>query len=275
MAGCTQTTAPAKPTNGAETSHNGTVTGMPGSGGSVNGTGGAAFARIVAFNRCQGFHTSFDYPPGMAPANPPGNWRASVTTTAVYLTFLECDRVSWGPYERGPIRMIWEKHNNFQPPSTCQEGAWDLYEALASLWVSDQDLARYLNATYGMTTHYTEITSTTTSNGVLLHMNWTWALPGQTSSSLSVNDAQEFVGPAPEIIRIAWSSDSRLFVLDYAETDQLSAPLTDLAFGVLQPPMLYTKAGTRQYAGDATMSQAIQVSASIQGFSDYLCKQSL
>ncbi|MCA1812272.1 MAG: hypothetical protein LC623_09735, partial [Halobacteriales archaeon] len=121
------------------------------------------YAREVHWDDCQGWESGWKY----GPAAPPGshhNPKWSDPEVGLFVTVvteaMDCQRVSWGPFER-PVRMIWETHDWQEIPESCFSGPNEpnadvtVGRALASFWVNDTQLADYLQQTYpGLPVYY-------------------------------------------------------------------------------------------------------------------------
>jgi hypothetical protein len=251
------------------------------------GTGGphpplinSTYAKNVHWNDCEGWQTGFTHPPGEpAGASHDPEWanpQIGLFTTVV-MYGRECQRVSWGPFER-PVRMILEHHNFLAPPVSCEPDANTTRQItkgaeLASIWVNDTELADYLKATYpGMPVFYSPMQSETRSTGGLLAHTWTWGLGKQNQSRVTILDDQIPGGYYPHGIRLFWYSSEGVSFMDLVSQYQ-NAILTDrTANGTLYPPMLWGYvAQPFAYAGQWT--REITMEGDIHAFRDHQCKE--
>src|SRR5688572_20294684 len=68
---------------------------------------------------------------------PPG-WEAATAGSpfSVSIDAFRCDRVHIGPFERGPLRLLFESHSNAEFPAACASGL----QGTTNLWVLHQVL---------------------------------------------------------------------------------------------------------------------------------------
>ena len=96
---------------------------------------------------CSGFALDAQWPGRHPRAHVPDGWDAREGNTRVRLQGWACERLAWGPFERGPVRLVLETHNQQVAPAPCRgaDRTTEL-EVLQSLWVDDAEVAAYLLA---------------------------------------------------------------------------------------------------------------------------------
>lgn len=160
----------------------------------------------VRWTECLGMNTGKDYPYGTEqPPAPPG-WEPRGVYVASYTVYVavECERVSIGPFERGPVHFFFESHTAYSPPEQCmaQPGPF-VATVLHTLWVDDEEIAAYL-AQYGdMPVGVMEATlQADDSMGVTQHA-WQWSVNGSTSQ-LTLPDDGARTANGQRDIRFLW-----------------------------------------------------------------------
>ena len=231
--------------------------------------------RTVAFEECHGMGTLFAYPRDSGPGQPPGNWSKTKSwRSEIMMLFYECNEVSWGPFQRGPIRFIWETHTNLNAPENCRTGEYTHVAALHALWVDDAELATYLNDTYGMPTRYATIAAHDNRTGGIQRAQWRWGIQGNPESSIQFSQAIVTPGPVDHSDRLVWfQGDTTLWVLTLNQTLTYSNGQTALTPGTLRPPTLYASSGSEDYVGRGSADLGAILSASIAKFGDSACAQ--
>lgn len=229
--------------------------------------------RTVAFNECHGLGTAHLFPGDTSPGQPPANWsQHQGFGSDIHLAIYECDRISWGPFERGPISMVWETHTNVRPPERCDEGARDQFSVLHALWMNDELVLQYVNSTYGLPTRFAQFANNDTRTSQTQHVDWTWQVPGYPASRLQYDQALVTPGRARAIERMAWIQNSTVWTLDLDQQRTLTNGQTVLTPGTLQPPTLYSESGETQYLGRGAASLDAELSATLKKFGDLECK---
>jgi hypothetical protein len=276
LAGCT--TAKSKDT----VTHLGTSNSPPSSPTlTTTGTGPIAtgYPKTVQWDSCKGWDTGFHYPPGKPPgATHDPNWTDPTVNvfTTVITRARDCDRVSWGPFER-PVRMILEQHDFLQVPESCQPannvtGFVGMTE-LSSLWVNDSALANFLKQTYpGMPVYYSPIDVSDQATGGLIDHVWTWGLEAQNKSKLNTLEDSAPPGQSSDNYRLFWYSDTGVSFMDLTDVFSFPAETNRATYGTVYPPMLWGHLATNyasygDWEGKSTMSGTISV------FHDHQCKQ--
>ncbi len=231
-------------------------------------------ARIVAFTNCRGMDSAFSFPGDTGPGKAPGDWdQQTHAGSDVDLELYRCERVSWGPFERGPIQMVFETHNKFEIPPGCDEKPRNIMLALVALWIDDAELAAYVNQTYGAATHFAAIQSAGGPGAAgQYHAEWSFASGGLAASTIQANDAEVLPGSSPIIERMVWSAGPKLFILNLEEQGTNSFGNTVVTPGEMRPPTLYSEAGVgEQYAGRGSAYNSVTLSATIDKYGDFAC----
>src|SRR5882672_5357469 len=76
---------------------------------------------LFELGHCTGFSgATHAYPQTLAPSKAPAGWGENAVSF-VGLEGFDCHRISIGPFERGPVRIVLDAHTNFSSPSHCAE----------------------------------------------------------------------------------------------------------------------------------------------------------
>lgn len=174
----------------------------------------AAPAGTMLLGGCTGFEASAPLrPTALSDAQPPAGWPPRELSAAGVLGFA-CQRVALGPYERGPVRLVAELHNNFVAPAACDErGEGFADRALAGILVDDAALADELRRTHGMPARLGAIHEDAAAQDGAAVRTWTWSEAGGPASTLSFVDlGQAATSGLP--LRIFWSQGDGVGRLD-------------------------------------------------------------
>ena len=204
---------------------------------------------------CTSWQAPALFPGTTAPGSPPAGWKpaqAGTPLTGVGMYGYRCARIHVGPFERGPIYLLTDTHNNADMPANCTATREPTnFAVVSSFWIDDAAVGDYLNRTYGLPVvvgTFHEDTQTTQS--LTAHV-WSWTTAGKGSSKLTIYDDQTSM-PAPiNNDRLFWARDGGISSLELQY--ERSAPGTPLqnrgATGTLAPPMLLSTVAGGQYAG--------------------------
>lgn len=182
-------------------------------------------------------------PPGWQYTGPFGN--------QVYIRAMECARISAFPLERGPVRVLFEGHQNFTAPATCQDSTTPRLIILSNVITDSPDLAKHLNSNFGMPSSVAEIKITDNEDEVIHVREWSWTVAANTST-IEVSIAKGEPGEFPYLNRWVWFNTTTLWWMDLNEQDEFYA-FTGLAKGNLRSPMIWASTGTTHYTGEGNL----------------------
>jgi hypothetical protein len=238
--------------------------------------------RSIEWTDCQGSLAQTGFVYGTQPGEHPPGWEPNPVNrplVGVFMTFWDCARVHWGPFER-PLRILFEGHGNFEPQSDCNEytgsNGFGLYRfGLASLWVNDTEVANWLKATYNLPIYSSPMNWTHETVGPLGTHTLTWGLAGQTQSFITfpLDTAQRDGFPEPDW-RFFWFNATNVSYLDLVLSYDEPGVFGRIGHGELYPPMLAAKY-TNQFADSANWFLNGTMSGTIHRFSDFECKHPL
>jgi hypothetical protein len=143
--------------------------------------------------------------------------------------------VAVGPFERGPVHLALDWHNNAQAPPSCRSGGGEA-NVLATLWTDDADLASYLRDRFAMPAFEAPFSEDASQAAAARGHTWTWG-PDGLRSSLSVLLSDGPTGPKAESLLAFWPAGDgvgRLQLNWTATSSNSERP----AQGSMRPPML-------------------------------------
>jgi len=213
----------------------------------------------------------------MGPGTVPAAWNASKGAgNDIDLELLDCQKVSWGPFERGPVQLIAEFHNKGDVPEKCNEDRPTFIYNLERLLISDAELARYARESYGIVVDAATIhLEATPLAGNTTLFQWTWNVTGGPVSKLSLAESSPVTTPNAWGERWVWINGSGLGMLDVSESFRVAVD-GQLGIGELHMPMLYAQAiPTGTYAGLAGQTFGLQATSKHYRFGDQRCEQPL
>ncbi len=224
----------------------------------------------MAVNDCQAWLITQYYAPGQHPATAPPDWEAEndLGVRGVNLYAWECQRINFGPFERGPVRIVVEAHDNFMPPAECREGNGTFFNAyLSRLLVDDADIANFMHTMHGLPASYAEFDATVDAAAVVSTYTWTWDSDGGVSVVSVIEDDQQT--PADLITtRFLWRNGTQAGWLHTQFTNTAPIITDRLATWQLAPPMLMASNQTEAGTGSVLVGSW---SATIQQFEDSGC----
>jgi hypothetical protein len=158
-----------------------------------------------------------------------------------------CNRVAWGPFERGPIYVMQEWHGYFTAPESCLTNHTGLVarRVLESIWFSDSQVADYAKSVYGMPAYFANFTSTALDvGGAASQYTWTWSTNGSAPSHVTYNEPQY---PMNETVtlgyRLFWYSGIGVSYMDWYDTSDARSVSSFTPMGTFAPPMMWGSYG--------------------------------
>jgi hypothetical protein len=183
----------------------------------------------------------------------------------------ECERISVGPFERGPIHIIWDGHDNADFPADCilNETGFQVESVLNVFLVDDPELASYFRQTYELPATYSAIQVDASASVTPRQLTWRWQ-SGQQTSEIHLVDDGTSTSPDNTGDRIYWQRGNGIGRMDFIQ-DAFSPDIGRLGYGTLYPPMLQSDTPQGEFAGIVdyitTTGPAV-----VRLYSDLLCK---
>ncbi|MEA3189647.1 MAG: hypothetical protein QOD77_229 [Thermoplasmata archaeon] len=230
----------------------------------------------MTWNGCKMVGLGHTYPKGQNPGTPPSDWPPATggVGSDVYVEAYQCERVSWGPYER-PMTMVMESHTNLDPPEACRVGGWDTFQALASWWVSDRELADFMRTTYGIPVHHGAIDFLNETGQATSTFTATWNETGTEPSSMKASQVNQAEGHSLAALRFFWDWGNGTAMLDLQQDKQYSIAPTYVVQATMNPPMLLSSLGLpRMVARGAAVPHAT-LTGDLVLFGDRTCEEPL
>lgn len=192
--------------------------------------------------------TGAQYPGAVFPGRVPPAWPAigPGAVSEVVLEYSHCERINWGPFERGPIDFMTEDFDGFMVPDACKTNSTATkFMILESLWIGDSEIVAWAKARFPLLPivqgHF-NLTSTPLAGplvrwridisheaGPVAEIDWT---SGALSHRLSFSE------------RLLVANDTRVMAMDWHEeyvTDE-GQPVPAQT-GTVAPPLLYGQSG--------------------------------
>jgi hypothetical protein len=208
-------------------------------------------------------------------STPPG-WEPKDPTTPVGFAAsagYECKRIHLGTFERGPIRIVWDGHNNADVPPDCSKNEpQKVVESILNVMlVDDDEVAAYLKSRFGMPVLHGDIQEQSQAAGQLVEHTWSWD-SGQGASQLvfpsdGTNQSRDGA------VRIFWQNGTGIGALDLVET-RFGTRVSDRAgYGTMKPPMLLANLTAGLFTGTVGYNHYVSTEGTFQSFADYQCKE--
>jgi hypothetical protein len=241
----------------------------------TNMTGGAG----IFLDDCKDGITNGGLFPAQAfpQATPPTGWSPqSPPLIQVELQILSCQRISVGPFERGPVHLLFETHDNFSPPDSCAKAAGgDYYSALAltQFWIDDAEIAGYLRTKFGLPAQEATFNQSSTVVNGEGRQHWDFGLKGGGVSSLDNN-----VGPAD----LSWAPTFRFFYASADHEDFFDLAYDEhysqqglVSFGTIVPPLMFAGNAVGAWAATGGVTASGTYAGTFHQFRDMNCMDSL
>lgn len=230
----------------------------------------------ILFSSClHGATTFLAGPKPLFPTEPLPGWGPhSTPLTGVSYLLLYCDRVSVGPYERGPVGIMQENHDDGEAPPACAKGHSGPGGILTHLWLSDPDIATYLRQTWGIPSDWADVHFTESTVATHTETTWLFGLPAQPASSYTVRyDTPVFPG-GDQVDREFWHNPSG--GTSYFDAHEVwSSPSDQLepGNGTFRAPLLASAVGTLADAGNPWTNASADIK--VFQYRDPQCKELL
>lgn len=231
----------------------------------------------LSLNECQGFNAKHLANSDLAGAEPPSGWGPGPTPlTEIFVQGFECQKISIGPFERGPIDFLMEVHGNRDPPESCRSGAtYTSSEVIVQVWINDVELVSYFEETLGMPARFGEINLVRESAGPLVIHTWMLKTPdGEDVSTLQFVTNEAADSYSPSVYRRFWETPDRAIgYLDFSSDVRISSSDPPIVTGTLEQPFL--QATGSAFLGEGNFRPSVSVEAPIFRYGDMECLEPL
>jgi hypothetical protein len=209
-----------------------------------------------------------DYAGDRAPGARPDGWPAAAgrAYTSVLVWALRCQRVSIGPFERGPVHLAFDAHDNARAPASCGGAPDQVALVLGTFWTDDADLAAYLRDAYAVPAFVSPVREASTDLAGARWTEWSWG-PDGAPSSLGLSWATQPASDTPGHLQAFWPAGAGVGRLDLdwsATAPNMPQPVR----GAMRPPML-----AADFAGIGSWYDGYEASGTLARFRDPGCKE--
>lgn len=149
---------------------------------------------LLQLEGCEEWRFFLSNTPGQVlPGEAPEGWEPDDPTSplaSIAAGGYRCEKLSLGPLERGPIRIVTDLHSNMDIPEECDEvfNINSVTYILHTIFVDDPELQSYLNRTYKMPAVLAEISESPQTIGTATYHAVEWTGENGLTSQLSILD---------------------------------------------------------------------------------------
>lgn len=208
-------------------------------------------------------------------ATPPPGWEPGPTPAMqLHVEIQHCERVTVGPYSRGPHFVLIERHGGFMAPASCEQGNFSESNVLSKIWIDDAEIAAYLHDSLGMPAAFAAIAVEESGvDGAAKKWVWTFGLPGETPSTIEeVQHDADLDSVIIETLRLFWLNDDEgISYLDATVTTGGDQWGNRFNTGNFRKPFLYATTGTETYAGTGDALKDSNLIGDFSHFRDSAC----
>ena len=228
----------------------------------------------VFWSDCHGIRTAFTFPLDTNPVDHPPGWEPEGRAgSELGVEVYECQRVSWGPFERGPVHFLFELHGELDPPEKCTEGDPNFIRAFTSFWTDDASLGQYLDDVYDLPVIVGNFTETVTSNPETREIHWVWNTNGSQPSEVSVHTVgEEKQSWGGNLVRMYWFNATHLSYMDIDDDVRGYKVSSILSPGTMSEPMVFSRTGL-PFMGRSVVITEGDMSGKIKTFEGFDCEK--
>lgn len=233
---------------------------------------------LLHLSQCKSFGGStFPIPSPLAPGTAPTGWEQEdplvLPTSYVSYDGFECARFSLGPFERGPVRFLIERHGKAAIPAKCMEGSGQSHIGIiSSFLISDAELAAFLHDQYGLATVFGEFAIEEQPFGAATQYKWTWGPSGAEPSDLTFY--QEAPGQTWDFgDRFFWQRGEGIGVLQLSYDREGPSTTNRDGHGTMREPMLLASTAGGAFAGPVNFYPDHAGEGVFSLFSDLRCEE--
>jgi hypothetical protein len=233
----------------------------------------------LAFNQCTSISATIPFYQNLVDLDdgqtPPGWTMDTVDDDRYFVLAAQCQKVFVGPFERGPVSIMFEAHGGITPPDACAKfnAGYDDAKILLSLWIDDEMVGQYLQETYHLPITVADFSVASTPLGDMEANEWTWSAGDQQSTLAGIHSGGQ-VGISEFLDRLVWHDETTLYFLDLSEERELSFTPAPTASGLFSAPMKFAQGSVRPFTGAASVSKMGDLHGPIHQFKDFQCGDS-
>ena len=194
----------------------------------------------LQFTSCAGWQLTAIYPMATHPGHTPPEWAPGpeVLVGTVDAQGWTCERVKVGPFERGPVNVLFETHTKQRVTGACASANEVTFvQQLERLWIDDPEVGAFLSRHHGMPVQVADFHVVRDEADGVTRLAWTWDNAGGPSSAQAYDAGERAAEPALPL-RLFWQGAAGASSLDLRFTVQGPAQGDRLAFGSFSAPML-------------------------------------
>lgn len=226
-------------------------------------------------SQCTGFvGVSAPLPRALGPGQRPQGWEPtnpSEPVGYVPVSGYECNRINLGPYERGPVRIVWDGHTNADFPEACMAGkdATTLGLLVNVIMVDDAEIALHLREAYGLPALHSSIDINSQGVGNLRQLTWAWGNDTKSRMEFVDDGTADSYGRNE---RFFWEKDSGIGALDLVHDREASAVTDRVGYGKMESPMLSADFGGGVFSGTVNYVSRMETEATFHSYRDLGCQ---
>lgn len=229
--------------------------------------------KAIDLSGCTGGGARLDAPQQLfEPPVPPGWEFSNGLPVTVSMFVISCEHVSFGSFERGPVQLVLESHNQFSAPTNCREGAYTYLNVLSRIVWSDAEIAAVMEERLGIPTSVGDITHMIDGPEVVSTQTLAWTI-GQGKSEIHFGRFQNDASETKRIYRYAWADEgqNRLGLIDF-RWDAIQTQLEPVgSYGTFSDPMLLGATGLPLVFGIGVIDEELFPGGDFRFFEGYEC----
>lgn len=227
----------------------------------------------LALSDCSGSEGAADWLGASSPARHPPGWSPSATPgMRVHIAVLECQRIAWSRFERGPVRWVLELHDSFRPASRCMENRTGVAWMVQSLWVSDPEVgSALLHDMRGLPV--IEGTIDINATAAPGEREWRWGRAGDPLSLLHTFPDNAADVSADSHRRLFWWDDVGISYMEWSQSSTDQNASGHLVAGTMAPPMLFAAQPEGFFPGTGGSFTSRSATGAMVSFGDFACEQ--
>ncbi len=231
-------------------------------------------ARIL-FTDCTGFEAKSHWPSAVHPEQPPEGWGrdALFPSTTSRFHVVECHRITWGPFERGPVSFVIDSTNNIDAPPRCTNAATHVEDLGLQFGFSDEEVQGVLREQLGIAPSNLTVTRVSQPLGEATRHTVTADAPPLGRSEISILAHDDIQGAYRSSIRYFWPTSEGLTMLDLEVTGLRPTIDPRATVGTMGAGTLHGRTYGPIMAGGSVLYNSASIDLHVTKFEDLECSQ--
>lgn len=222
---------------------------------------------------CDVIWGTFDYPLGVRPWDLPSTWGETYLNRYKYLSF-QCERISWGPHEPGPVHFLVGGPDASGAPRNCDSTDWQENIIITEFYIDDPNLGGLLAADFGWPVLAADVSYQRDTNGNLTEDTLTWQpQPGDTSTMV-FNYPRIPDDEGHESWRFLWYNATTMSALDMEVTRWDVNPDVTVSYGWFGDPSPLAQSPMSQRPGGGGSAHKFSAQGEVTTWPNHECKSS-